>query len=681
MIGLRNTIMGVTLFFSLISLGTTAESSNVLWGAVSYGGGGRFTAIAADPSNPGTIYIGSDVAGIFRSRDGGNQFDIIGHGLGSFAVADICVNPFDSRQVFVLTDAGLYHSVNQGDSWTRLSEAIRYPSRFFGSRLLLITQKSLWIAADESGMFQIPLTDLMSLPKHVQGPERAKINAIAVYDGYLYAGTSRGVHRLEQQQWKSQNEGFPQKSIDIMDIAVSGSSFYVVEKRGGLFCWNTTAHIWEKRPVSGLSQPKSYKSLAVHPGNPDMLFIGTHPETWPHLIYKSRDGGKTWKSIQSFQTDPDAPFNWTNTLSAIERILFVPGTADTVLLTDWWNVWQSSNAGENWTQKHSGLQNTVINDLKIHPRNPKMLYLCTADNGLMISEDSGKHWRRAMSGVADGHAQEVEISRSDPARMVLLMNPWGKKGKIFVYESRDAGVTWHDIGFSVPVETLPPLNYVDGLATNVELHPVSDNIMYVGTNGYGVYKTTNNGKNWTSMNQGLITPYIKGSGALRVHPQNPETLFASTQAGGIYKSTNGARDWQRVTKGDMFTFGIAIDTTNPSRIMAGCAGNTILISHDEGKSWRETHLPVQPSSQTAVYCVGFHPRHSGWILAGTIRYDVLAGDGLFVSRDDARSFEPVPMNLPKVNINSITLSEEHPAVGYVGFSGTGLFRVEIGEKR
>ena len=172
--------------------------------------------------------------------------------------------------------------------------------------------------------------------------------------------------------------------------------------------------------------------------------------------------------------------------------------------------------------------------------------------------------------------------------MVLLMNPWGKKGKVYIYESRDAGITWRDIGFSVPVETLPHLGYVDGLATNVELDPLSENTIYVGTNGYGVYKTINAGKDWTRMNQGMNTPFIKGPGALRVHPRYPSTLFASTQAGGIYKSTNGASTWQRVTTGERFTFGMAIDPSAPSRIVAGCAGNTLLITHDEGKNWQET---------------------------------------------------------------------------------------------
>ncbi|MBI5591922.1 MAG: hypothetical protein HY881_15735 [Deltaproteobacteria bacterium] len=670
-------IIAATLLLSVISAFAIAENIRMSWMSSGYGGGGRFTAIAMDPSNSRIIYIGSDVAGVFRSRDGGNHFELIGKGLGSFAVADIAVSPEDSRQVFALTDAGLYYSINQGDTWARLSEEIRYRSRFFGSQLLLFTRKSLWIGTDEKGIFQIPLSNLQSQPQRIQGLESSKINGLTVYDGYLYAGTSSGVYRLEERIWKPQQEGLPKGSLEITDIGASMQSLYIAEKHSGLFCWNQISRVWENRPVP--TQIKGYKSIAVDPKNPDLLFIGSHPENWPHLLYKTQNGGKTWKAIQSFQMDSEAPSNWTSTLSGAERIIFVPGSADSLFLIDWWNVWKSSDTGEHWIQKHHGLQNTVINDLKIHPWKPEALYLCAADNGLMISDDSGKHWRRSMNGVADGHAQEIEISQNDPSRMVLLMNPWGKKGRVYVYESRNAGIAWRDIGFSVPVETLPHLGYVDGLATNVELDPLSDDTIYVGTNGYGVYKTINGGKDWTQMNLGLNTPYIKGPGALRVHPRYPSTLFASTQAGGIYKSINGANTWQRVTTGERFTFGMAIDPVNPSRIVAGCAGNTLLLSNDEGKTWQETPLSVAPSPQMAVYCVAFHPQHPELVLAGTVRYDVRATEGLFISTDNAKTFQQVPMEIPKVNINIIALMAGWPASGYIGFNGTGIFRIELGD--
>ena len=669
------------LFFLLMSGTAGAESNRLSWYPAAYGGGGRFTALAVDQSDPQTIYVGSDVAGIFRSRDGGNHFELVGKGLEGFAVADIAINPASPHQVAALTDDGLYYSTSQGDVWVRVSGEIRYPARFFGSRLLLFTQSSLWIGTDAKGVFKLPLSNLMSSPQAVPGLESFKINGLTVYDGYLYAGTSRSVYRLEEKSWKPQQDGLSPGAVEITDIAASLNYLYLVEKQGGLFRWDGASRTWKNRPVSLQPLPKGYKSLLVHPNNPDLVFIGSHPENWPHLLYRTQDGGSTWKSLTSFQLDPEAPANWTNTLSGMEKMVFVPGTPPIILMADWWNLWQTADKGEHWLQKHQGLQNTVINDLKVHPRNPKILYLCAADNGLMISEDAGRHWRRAMSGVADGHAQEIEISQRDPARMVLLMNPWGKKGRIYVYESRNAGATWKDIGFPVPLGALPKLGYVDGLASNVELDPLAEDTIYVGTNGYGVYKTVDAGKSWLPMNQGLATPFIKGTGALRVHPAMPGTLFAGTQAGGVYKSVNGARSWQCVTNGERFVFGIAIDPSTPSQILAGCSGNTLLISHNEGKSWQEIRLPVAASPQMAVSSVAFHPQRPGLVLAGTIRYDVRATEGLFISRDSAKTFRRVPLdNLPKININCLTFTTEKPISAYVGFMGTGIFRLELGEK-
>ena len=676
-----STIVSAVLFLVLIFIGPSAGSGRPSWYPAGYGGGGRFTAIAMDPSNPKTVYVGSDVAGIFRSRDGGNHFELIGKGLEGFSVAAIAINPAAPHQIVALTGDGLYYSISQGDVWIRISGDVSYASRFFGSRLLLFTQNSLWIGTDTKGVFKLPLDNLKASPQPVRGLERFKVNGLTVYDGYLYAGTSSGVYRLEGLNWKPQHQGPIQGTAEITDIASSRNSLYLVEKQGGLFRWQATALAWEGRPVSLQPKPKGYKSLLVHPNNPDLVFIGSHPENWPHLLYKTLDGGSTWKSILSFQVDPEAPPNWTSTFSGLEALAFVPGTSQSLFMADWWNLWQTTDDGEHWYQRHYGLQNTCVNDLKVHPRNPKALYLCAWDNGLMISEDSGAHWRRAMNGVVrDGHGQEIEISKKDPSRMVLLINLRGKQGKMYVYESRDSGASWKDIGFSVPVETLPKMGYVDGLASNVELDPFSEDTIYVGTNGYGVYKTTNAGRSWSPMNQGLNTPFIKGPGALRVHPRLPGTLFASTQTGGIYRSTNGASSWQRMTEGERFTFGMAIDSSKTSQIVAGCGGNTVLISNDDGKSWQERHLPVASHPQLAVYSVAFHPERPGMILAGTLRYDSRATEGLFISADGGKKFRQVPMDIPKVNMTVITPLAGEPASAYIGFGGTGIFRIELGEK-
>ena len=91
----------------------------------------------------------------------------------------------------------------RGDDWIRISGEIRYPSRFFGSGLLLFTRNSLWIGTDTKGVFKLPLANLKASPEPVPGLERFKVNGLTVYAGYLYAGTSRGVYRLEGQSWET----------------------------------------------------------------------------------------------------------------------------------------------------------------------------------------------------------------------------------------------------------------------------------------------------------------------------------------------------------------------------------------------------------------------------------------------------------------------------------------------
>lgn len=267
----------ILLAMLLVPTGCLA-SENLSWLPVSYGGGGRFTAVAVDPSDPRIVYVGSDVAGIFRSRDGGNHFELAGKGLLGFAVADIAVNPAPPHQVVAITDDGLYYSVNQGESWIRISADIRYSSRFFGSRLLLFTRQSLWIGTDQKGVFRLPLPDLTAASQAVPGLEPRKVNALGVHDGYLMAGTAQGIYRWEGKKWVPKNSGLPAGFTEIMDLALSGQDGYALERRRGLFRWQEASQGWVQRPLPGKPSPAGYKSLFLHPQNPETVFVGSHPE-------------------------------------------------------------------------------------------------------------------------------------------------------------------------------------------------------------------------------------------------------------------------------------------------------------------------------------------------------------------------------------------------------------------
>ncbi|HOV88267.1 MAG TPA: hypothetical protein PLM79_18065, partial [Syntrophobacteraceae bacterium] len=412
---------------------------------------------------------------------------------------------------------------------------------------------------------------------------------------------------------------------------------------------------------------------AVHPTDPKVLLAATHPEQWPHMLFESRDGGRSWKLLQEFNLSPTAPSNWARTLNGPEKIVFSPG-GDRVYLADWWNLWERSGEEGPWTQLHHGLQNSVVNDIRVDPRDPRRWLVCAADSGVMVSQDAGKTWTRKMNGVADGHAQALDFSRRDPRKMFLVTNPWSKKGRIHVYRTADGGETWQDVGFPMPSNPLASLGFADGSASGVAADPVRDEVAYVTTNGYGIFKTVNGGKTWDAVNEGLATPYVKGPRSLLIHPKTPDVLWVSTQKGGVYKSVNGAKSWRLVSPQGPFCFGMAVDPSNPSRVLAACAEKKVLLSEDEGNSWTEILLPGERPSHVAAYSLAFHPESPGCVFAGTLAYDLKAAHGLFHSRDGGRSFRPCALPLPPVNLNVL---EAIPGLGcpvLLGFNGIGIYQ-------
>ena len=91
--------------------------------------------------------------------------------------------------------------------------------------------------------------------------------------------------------------------------------------------------------------------------------------------------------------------------------------------------------------------------------------------------------------------------------------------------------------------------------TSLAVTPSDNHIMYAGTNGGGVYKSTDSGNTWENISrssenpkqgQNWINPYIKGHSALSVDPDDPDTVYVGTGylgKGNVYRSLNGGMTW------------------------------------------------------------------------------------------------------------------------------------------
>jgi TonB family protein len=129
-------------------------------------------------------------------------------------------------------------------------------------------------------------------------------------------------------------------------------------------------------------------------------------------------------------------------------------------------------------------------------------------------------------------------------------------------------------GHAVPVQATIQVDFrltVAPVVVAIAMSPSTPATLYAGTRGSGVFKSTNGGTSWTTVNSGLTDMYVH---ALAIGPSTPTTLYAGTSGSGVFKSTDGGTSWSAVNSGltDLNVYALAIDPSTPTTLYAGTAG-------------------------------------------------------------------------------------------------------------
>jgi photosystem II stability/assembly factor-like uncharacterized protein len=156
--------------------------------------------------------------------------------------------------------------------------------------------------------------------------------------------------------------------------------------------------------------------------------------------------------------------------------------------------------------------------------------------------------------------------------------------------------------------------------------------LYAGTLGGGAFRSTENGANWTAINNGLLNLNVNSLCFKGTH------LFAGT-GGGVFRSTNSGANWSQVNNGLTSTNVRAVATDGAS-LFAATDGGGICRSSDDGTNW----TPVNNGLFTNVmyYFLGVVPDSFG-----TGGHVILAGSGIGAhrSRDDGASWQYISEGL------------------------------------
>jgi len=194
--------------------------------------------------------------------------------------------------------------------------------------------------------------------------------------------------------------------------------------------------------------------------------------------------------------------------------------------------------------------------------------------------------------------------------------------------------------------------------------PQSPSTVYAGSNGPGVFVSSNGGGSWVPINTGLTNTLIR---ALGVDPQVPATLYAGTNGGGIFKSVNAGATWAPANAGLANTLinALALDPRTPGTLYAGTSGGGVFKSPDAGATWGLANTGL---TNTLINALAVDPQIASTLYAGT------SGSGVFKSLNAGATWAPSNAGLANALVSAVAVDPQTPSTLYAGTTGGGVFK-------
>jgi photosystem II stability/assembly factor-like uncharacterized protein len=353
-------------------------------------------------------------------------------------------------------------------------------------------------------------------------------------------GMQKSFERLEWRSIGPANMGG--RTADVEGVPGDPSIVYVATASGGL--WKTTNGGVRWTPLFERQGTISIGDIALEPGNPDVVWVGTgesnprNSVSFGDGVYKSTDGGKSWQHVGLRDSE------------RISRILISPRNPEVVWVgalgrafgpNEERGVFMTTDGGKTWTRTLYIDNEHGVADMDIDPSNPNVLYAAmwkfrrapwthtsgSERGGVFKSIDGGRTWKKLENGLPKLVGRiGVKVAPSNPS--VLYAITEAKDGTL--YRSDDRGETWRNVSKQTSIVSR------------------------------GFYYTD-----------------------LRVDPQNEERVYAVASI--LYVSIDGGRNFRSITGRTHIDYhALWIDPQNPKRMWQGQDGG-VAVSYDAGETW------------------------------------------------------------------------------------------------
>ncbi|NQY05692.1 MAG: glycosyl hydrolase [Flavobacteriaceae bacterium] len=653
--------------------------------------------ILISPNNPNEVVVGvvghlyspNQERGVYKTTDGGKTWKRTLFVNDATGIIDLAHAPDNYNIMFAAAwqkdrkawnfdgsgnGSGIYKSTDAGLTWTKIADNSGFPTGQGVGRIGLAVYDSNTVYAVHDSQFrrkkekedkkennnQLKKDDFEKMTKEAfLALSDKKLNLFLKRNGFQEKYRAENVKQLVRSG-KAKPEDVAKYLENanslLFDTPVIGAEVYRSDDGGKT--WKKTHDDY----IDDLffSYGYYFAQIRVHPNDKNRVYTAGVP------IIKSKDGGKTFESINRENVHADHHALWVN--SKLDGHL-INGNDGGI------NI--SYDDGETWIKCNSPSVGQFY-AINVDYNKPYNVYGGLQDNGVWVGPSThkeNKEWHQegqyAYESIMGGDGMQVMIDNRN-TNIVYTGFQFGNYYRL----NRATG----ERKYIQPKHELGDSPYRFNWQTPILLSPHNQDILYYG--GNKLMRSMNKGDDWEAISGDLTQGGKKGNvayGTLTTISESPMQfglIYTGSDDGMVYVTKDGGEEWTNISNelpGNLWVSRVIASEHEKGRVYATLNGYRwddfrpyVFVSENYGKSWKNIggSIPMSP-----VNVIKEDSENENILYLGT-------DNGLYVSFNKGDSWEVFSKGLPNVAIHDLVVQSEAKDL-VVGTHGRSIYKTNI----
>jgi photosystem II stability/assembly factor-like uncharacterized protein len=657
----RNAIViGFAIILGFGEAGAGEFNSILRWRNIGPYRGGRTRAIAGVPSQPSVFYMAPVNGGVFKSNDSGRTWQPIFDDQPTASVGAIAVAPSNPNVVYVGSGEGLHRpDLSVGDGVYKSTDA----GKTWTHLGLRDGQQIAQLAVDPKNPDRV----FVAVAGHPYGPNEERGVCRSLDGGKTF----------EKVLYRDENVGASDVQIDPSNPQVVYSALWesregpwengVFNGDGGDIFKSTDGGKTWRQLTKGLPSNIVQANMAIAPSAPKTLFAAVRTKTIAKL-YRSDDAGETWRGT----TDDPRPGLGIGG-GDLPVVRFDPKNPQIVYSASV-VCWRSTDGGKTWDGWRGAPGGDDYQNVWINPNNPDIILL-GSDQGAIVTMNSGKSW---SSWYNQSTAQLYHVS-ADKTFPYRLYSGQQESGSVGIKSRGDEGeITFRDwqpvaaeeYGYVV-ADPLDPNIIVGGKLTRFDRRTgQAQNILPepVQTEDFRMLRTE-------PVVFSPLDPHLlffagntlwqtrdRGDHWEKISPDLSRPNYELPASIGKYKEDATKQAHRR---GVIYT--VAPSPLDANRIWCGTDDGLIHLATDGGKTWTNvTPAGVSAWQKISLIEAGHFDSNTAYSAVNTMRIDDLRPH-IFATHDGGKTWTEIANGIPAgQTVNAVREDPERKGLLFAG---------------